>query len=222
MMKNKALLGTVAVAFGLFGGVLLSQPATAQASSTFSRSTLNNPTGYYYTNKGQYAFRWASLKRSGKTYHFISMANFKNGTVYTGGISRYEISRNRRTFSTTFKLYSNAGNLSSATYKFGLYKLSTSKYRVKLYTYKAGKLLSNKGTTYSITRTTKNPFSRMFDAYTKQDLTDQVTNALQKRYEDGYTSVDPDSKDGQKAIYTGVHTGYTYIKDAFSLKDINK
>lgn len=160
----KALLGTVAVAFGLFGGVLLSQPATAQASSTFSRSTLNNPTGYYYTNKGQYAFRWASLKRSGKTYHFISMVNFKNGTVYTGGISRYEISRNRRTFTTTFKLYSNAGNLSSATYKFGLYKLSTSKYRVKLYTYKAGKLLSNKGTTYSITRTTKNPFSRLFDA----------------------------------------------------------
>lgn len=218
MMKNKAVLGTMAVAFGLFGGALLSQPTTAQAASTFSRSTLNNPTGYYYTNKGQYAFRWASVKRSGKTYHFISMANFKNGTVYTGGISRYEISRNRRTFSTTFKLYSNAGKVSSTTYKFGLYKLSTSKYRVKLYQYKAGKLLSNKGTTYSITWTTKNPFSRLFDAYTKKNLADQVTNALQKRYDDGYTSVEPDSATGKKAISIGVHTGYTYIKDAFDLK----
>lgn len=218
-MEKKATIFALGLALGIGGIVATSQPTTARASKTYTRAILKNPTGYYYTNKGQYAFHWMSKKHGNKTYHYLLMSDFKAGVVYTGGATRYQVTANRRTFTTTFRLYTNSGKLKAGTYKFGMYKLSNSKYRAKLYNYKGGKLLSNKGTTYSIARTSKNPFSRMFNAYSKKPVTKQITNALQTRYDDGYSSVDPKSADGQKAISVGVKAGYNFVKDAFVLKN---
>lgn len=218
-MNKTTVTTVVALALGLGGGYLATQqPTVAHASSKFAKKDLQNPSGYYYTNKGRYAFHWQNKKSGHKTYHYLVMSDFKAGIVYTGSISYHQISANRRTFTTTFRLLDNGGKLTSTKYKFGLYKLSNSKYRVKLYNSGSRRLVSNHGTTYAITRTTKNPFTRMFNAYTKKSLKADINKVLTERYNDGYSKVDPKSADGQKALNTGVHAGYVYVKDAFSLK----
>ncbi|GAA3622141.1 hypothetical protein [Secundilactobacillus similis] len=186
---KKALTGIVVTA-AAFVGVTLATIQPAQASSTkFTASEINKPTGYFNSTKAQYAFHWKTVKNKKGTVHYLIFGDFSKPALSTGVVSaKYKLSKTHRTLTTTYRAIDSKGNLGK-TYKFTLYKQSSTKYRGYL-TYQGVNVhqLSTKGTAYTFTKTKTSPATK-FAQYAKPTLTSYYTDELnanvQKEYQEG-------------------------------------
>lgn len=190
---KKALTG-LAIAAAALVGVTLATTQPAQASSTkFTANEVNNPTGYFNSTKAQYAFHFKTEKaKVGKKTvkaAYLYLGDFKKPSLLKGYVTKYTLSKNRRTLTTTYRIFDTEGNLSNASYKFTLYKQSSTKFKGYL-TYRGVNVhyLSNKGTAYTFTKTKSSPATK-FAQYAKPALetyyTDQLNASVQKQYQEG-------------------------------------
>ncbi|KRM73829.1 hypothetical protein [Secundilactobacillus collinoides] len=209
------LIATIGIGVG-FGAV--QHPQTAQASTKFSQSELQGPTGYFKSAKAGYAFRWTKIK-VGNSGHIraIIMGDFKAPQLTMVIPVKNSFSKSHRTLNVTYRAVSN-GKIGSKNYKLSLYKKTGSTYTAKLTKYKDGRAVNVKGTTYTFTKTKTSPAKSYASAYTKpvieKLLTNQYNAYVEKEYQDdlakGENVEDPaESSDLQTQIKDKVATETT-------------
>lgn len=178
-MSNHRLIKETAIILAVisFGSAALHHPATAHASSVFTKTDVKGPTGYFKSAKAGFAFHWKNVKTSSGTARVIVMGDFKAPQVAVMMPTKNTITNNRTKFTANFRTVSSTGKVGSKNYKLYLYKKSSTKYTAKLTGYRDGRAVSTKGTTYTFTRTTKNPATSYASAYTKPIVTKLFTTA---------------------------------------------
>ncbi|KRL76993.1 hypothetical protein FC17_GL001448 [Secundilactobacillus paracollinoides DSM 15502 = JCM 11969] len=191
MKKSVLIKGFIAAVATLgigLGSTALAQPQTAQASTKFSKSELQGPTGYFKSDKAGYAFHWTKIKVSnGGHVRAIMMGDFKAPQLAMVVPVKNSFSKTMRTLYVTYHTISN-GKVGKTNYKLSIYKKTSSTYSAKLTKYKSGRAVNIKGTTYTFTKTKSSPAKSYVNTYTKpifqKSLQDQYEAAVQKQYQD--------------------------------------
>lgn len=222
MMKRMGTKLLVVLAMGIGGLVAVQQPTTAHAAKTFS----SLPSGNLQSAKAQYAFRYQKVSSKGKTGEILVLGDFKNASVRYAIPYKLKLSKDHRTLSTYYHLMSLKGKLGKSTYKMSVYRYSTTKYRVKLNNYKAGRMPSYKGSSYTFTATKSSPASKYASKYTKPAVTKtytaQLTKALADQYSSGKSSLDPNSAEVKaqisKSVGSTVDKTITALLNAYKIK----
>lgn len=221
MKKSLLIKGIVTVIATIGIGVGIStaqQPQTAQASTKFSKSELQGPTGYFKSDKAGFAFRWTKIKVSnGGHVRAIIMGDFKAPQLAMVIPVKNSFSKTRRTLYVTYHTVSN-GKVGSKNYKLYLYKKTSTTYSAKLTKYKNGRAVNTKGTTYTFTKTKTSPAKSYANLYTKPIIEKSVTDTenayVEKQYQDalakGENMEDPaEDSDLQAKIKDAVTTETT-------------
>lgn len=221
MKLHRLLKGIAAVLVTIgIGATVLHQPATAHASSVFSKTDVKGPTGYFKSDKAGFAFRWANVKVKSGTARVIIMGDFKAPQVAVMLPTKNTITNNRTKFTARFHTLSSAGKVGAKNYYLYLNKKSSTTYTAKLTNYRNGRAVSTKGTTYTFTRTTKNPASTYANKFTKPTITKVFTTAANTEAKAQKTDIT--DSDYQAALKKAANTYATKVAKqvvtAFDLK----
>ncbi|PAL01154.1 hypothetical protein B8W96_03160 [Lentilactobacillus parakefiri] len=186
MKRNdlKRLTGTLAAASILF--TLSAAASPARAADTFSKDEISGPTGYFKSDKAQFAFHWKYLKTSKGVQTVLVFGDFNKPQLQVGMPTLNNISKDRRTFTSQYKFVSTKGKLLKQVYYFPLVKLSDTTYRVHLAYHNGARVPSANGKAYTFTKTSKSPAKSYANKYAAKSLKKQYTAELEKSVQKQY------------------------------------
>lgn len=186
-MKSKNthfLAGILAAASLLFTLTALQTPT--QASDTFDKSEISGPTGYFKSDKAQFAFHWKYLKTNKGVQTILIFGDFKKPQLQIGMPVLNNISKDRTTFTSQYKFVSTKGKLLNQKYYFPMKKISDNAYQVHLAYHNGGRVPSANGKSYIFTKTSKSPAKTYANRYSANSLRKTYTAQLEKSANDQY------------------------------------